>query len=65
MHVDVAGVMDRPDANAGTGEQGSQPAAPAGAKYQLRRVLGPREGQQGLGHMVADHLVVAAAERLD
>ena len=35
------------------------------AEHELGGVLGPGEGQQGLGHVVADDLVVGAAQRLD
>jgi hypothetical protein len=50
----------RPDARAG--EQCEQPGPAAGAEHELRRVLRPGEGEQGLGDVVADHLVIGAAE---
>ena len=65
VHVDVAGAADGPGADAGAGEHGGQPRPAAGPEHELGRVLGPGEGQQGLGDVVADDLVVGAAHRLD
>ena len=51
-------------ADAGAGEHGGQPRPAAGPQDQLGGVLRPGEGQQGLGNVVADDLVVGAAHRL-
>ena len=53
VHVDVAGSPDRARAHAGPGEQGRQPVPAAHAEHELGGVLGPGEGQQGLGHVIA------------
>ena len=65
VHVDVAGAADGPGADAGPGEHGGQPRPAAGPQHQLGGVLRPGEGQQGLGDVVADDLVIGAAHRLD
>ena len=64
VHVDVAGPADGAHADPGPGQQGAQPAAAADAEHQLGGVLGAGEVQQGGGHVLADDLVVAAAQRL-
>jgi len=46
------------------GEEVQQPAAAAGAHDELGGALGAGEVQQGGGDMVADHRVIAAAQRL-
>ena len=52
-------------ADARAGEQRGQPRAPAAAEHELGGVLRAGELEQGLRHVVADDLVVGAAERLD
>ena len=64
VHVDVAGVTNRPQADAGPREQRGQPSAAARAEHELGGVLSPGEGQQRLRYVVGDDLVEAAAERL-
>ena len=49
----------------GPGQQGEQPASPAGPEHELGGVLRLGEGEQRLGDLVADDLMVGAAERLD
>ena len=46
-------------------EQPGEPAAAGGAEDELGGVLGPGEGEQGGGDVVADDLVVGAAEAFD
>ena len=65
VDVDVTGLADRGGADARPGEQGGQPRPPAAAEHELGGVLRPGELQQRLRHVVADDLVVGAAERLD
>ena len=64
VNVDVAGAADGSHAGPGPGEQGGQPGPAARAEHQLGGVLRPGEGEQRVGDIVADHLVVGAAERL-
>ena len=64
VHVDVAGVTHGALGHA-RAEQTSQRSAPAVAEDQLGGVLGAGEGEQGLRNVVAEDLVVGAAERLD
>jgi hypothetical protein len=61
VHVDRAGELGGGDADSG-GEQLSQPTSPGGAEDQLGSVVRPGEVQQRPGHVVADDLVVPAAE---
>ena len=64
VHVDSARVADSPRPDPRAGEHGEQPGPAAGADHQLRGVLGLREREERLGDVVADDLVVGAAERL-
>ena len=63
VHVDVAGTADDLRADARPGERRGEAGAPAHADHELARVNGLRELHQRAGHVVADELVVAAAER--
>ena len=64
VDVDVAGGADRVGGGAGAEQPG--PGGPAAlAEHELGGVLGAGEGEQGLGDVVAEQLVVGAAERLD
>ena len=64
VHVDVAGPADGAHADPGAGQQRGQPAAAADAEHELGGVLRAGEVEQGRGHVLADDLVVAAAQRL-
>ena len=61
MDPDRAVTVD-PDAGR---EQLREPAAAGGAEDELGGVLGAGEGEQGGGDVVADDVVVGAAEALD
>ena len=66
VDVDVAGVRGSMSAPMpGPVRTARQPAAAAGAEHELGGVLRAGEVQQGVRHVVADDLVVGAAERLD
>ena len=65
VDVDVAGLADGGGPDAGPAQQRREPRAPAAAEHELGGVLRPGELQQRLGHVVADDLVVGAAEGLD
>ena len=63
VHVDVAGLADDGRADPRSGERRGQPSAPADADHELRGVHRPRELDESTRHVVADDLVVRAAER--
>ncbi len=65
VHVDVAGLADHRGADAGPGRGGGEAAAAADAEHELRGVGGARELDERARDVVADDLVVAAAERVD
>jgi hypothetical protein len=64
MHVDVTRATDGTGTDTGPGQRGRQPGPAAGPEHQLGGVFRPGEGEQGLGDVVADHLVVRAAQSL-
>ena len=64
VDVDVAGLADGGGPDARAAEQRREPGSAAAAEHELGGVLRPGELQQGLGHVVADDLVVGAAEGL-
>ena len=64
MHVDRPGPGDCGDTDATREHLGESPA-PAGAQNKLRGVHAACEGQQCLGDVIADDLVVGAAHVLD
>ncbi len=66
MDVEVAGHTRRARANSAAAvEQGAKPRPAGGAEHELRDVLGVGEGNKCAGDVVADDLVIRAAERLD
>ena len=65
VHVDRARAADGPRPDARPGQQGEQPGPAARAEHQLGGVLRLGEGEQRLGDVVTDDLVVGAAQRLD
>src|SRR5579885_3640133 len=64
VYVDRSGLGGRGDPDAG-GEDLRDAAAPAGAQDELGGVDAAGEVEQRLGDVVADHLVVRAAEAFD
>ena len=66
VHVDVAGAADGPGRRCrGPVSIAREPRPAARAEHELSRVLGAGELEQRRGDVVADDLVVGAAERLD
>ena len=65
VDVDVAGLRAIVSAAVPGLNSRARRRATAVAEHQLGGVLGAGEGEQRLGHVVAEHLVVGPAERLD
>ena len=65
VDIDVTRSADDCRSDAGPGEEGLQPSTAARTEHQLGGVLGPGEVEQRRGDVVAEDLVVAAAQGFD
>jgi len=65
MNVDRTGLPDGGGSDAWSGEPGAEPGPAGIAEDELRRVLGTGKGEQRRRDVVAEHLVVAAAQGFD